>query len=1035
MFAKRPARALTLLLALPSAAFALGLGDVHLLSPLNAPLDAEIELTDVAADELNTVQVQLASRDTFARYGLDWPAYLSGIQLKTVRTPDGREMIKVRSSDPITEPFVTLLVQVTWSRGVVVREYTMLLDPPVYTPGESAVAAAPLAAPSTSAGTREGAIARQPEAAAPAAVVSPAPTPAASPVEQTPSASPPASPSRPARAAHLAAPAPRASEEAGTSHTVQRGETLSGIAAEVAGGAAVTSPSTRSWILAIYQANPQAFRQNMNVLRSGAVLRIPDASDAAAISPAEASAEIRRQYAAWRGGAEAPASAAEKPGRLKLVTPSENQPAAANATPQAPAAPGSAPATGKAGSAAAQQAAANEAKRLLELKNQELARIQAQEAAKQATPAPAPAVPPPAAVSPPAASVTPPETTPAPADQANAPAPAVETAPAPAPVVAKTPPPQPKPAAGGGSFLSTLFGLWWVLALLIALGLLGFFGSRLLRARRKSEFDDSLGRLAAEGAETADLGPISARGSFSDPDLTPAPAPAPPVRPSGRAPAAALPEAAFLVEETGSHERPRLSATGTQPAMAAPKHVASDETISSETAINLDQGDPLAEADFHMAYGLYDQAADLIRIAISREPNRRDLKLKLLEVFFVWGNKEQFLTAARELAQTRAEAAPGEWEKILIMGKQLAPEDPLFTGGGTVTGAAAGGVDLDLEGGQSRVDFDLIGDPVPAEAHGGVDLDIGSAVGDLDATSESQSGITDRNAALLENSFTGGAGTGSTRQMTSRVRQGGGSTAELEGPTVEQPQLGASDNPTLRQKLDNVMRKGSADHTAELAIDDLGLDVGSVDTIDQPGIASAAASSPDTPTLVAGLDEQSRRVMEDAHRRAKEETGETTGAWQFDQNELEAALTQTTNLAGPDGSATSRLRALSGQGVDLDVGDATGTHAAHGDVDLDVGLATGTHEAHGGTLDLDVGTATVPDAAFAATQRLASEDLALPDLEPVTMSEVGTKLDLARAYMDMGDPDGARNILEEVLHEGSAAQKQEAQRLIESLPG
>ena len=142
----------------------------------------------------------------------------------------------------------------------------------------------------------------------------------------------------------------------------------------------------------------------------------------------------------------------------------------------------------------------------------------------------------------------------------------------------------------------------------------------------------------------------------------------------------------------------------------------SDETISSEAAINLDQGDPLAEADFHMAYGLYDQAADLIRIAINREPNRRDLKLKLLEVFFVWGNKEQFLQAARELAATRAEAAPGEWEKIVIMGKQLAPDDPLFAGGGT-TGATAGGVDLDLEGGQSRVDFDLLGEPVPG-AHG-----------------------------------------------------------------------------------------------------------------------------------------------------------------------------------------------------------------------------------------------------------------------------------------------------------------------------
>ncbi|HEY7996995.1 MAG TPA: FimV/HubP family polar landmark protein, partial [Steroidobacteraceae bacterium] len=637
-------------------------------------------------------------------------------------------------------------------------------------------------------------------------------------------------------------------------------------------------------------------------------------------------------------------------------------------------------------------------------------------------PAPAPAPAPPAAATPAPATQPPPATS-----EAPAPAPPIEAAPAPPP--AKAPAPRVKPAAApsGRSFLDTLMSLWWVLAL-VALGLIAFFGMRQLKSRRSSEFDDSLGRLAAAGAETADLGSISARDSFSEP------APPPPPRPVAvrTGAAAPLPEAAFLVEETGSHERPRPSLTGTQPVMAAPKHVASDETISSETAINLDQGDPLAEADFHMAYGLYDQAADLIRIAISREPGRRDLKLKLLEVFFVWGNKEQFLTAARELAESRQEAAPGEWEKILIMGKQLAPEDALFSGAGGVTGAAAGGVDLDLEGGQSRVDFDLVGDPVPTEdgAHG-LDLDIGSAVGDLDATAESQSGITDRNLAL-EGTQTS---TGSTRQMTSRMRQGPGGTAELEGPTVEQPQVASASNPTIRQKLENAMRQGGTEHTAELAIDDLGLDMGQVDTIDQPGIASAAASTPDGPTLVAGLDDESRRLMADAQRVAKEETGENTGAWQFDQNELEAALTQNTNLGG-DGSATSRLRALSGTGLDLDVGDATGQHLTATDVDLDVGMATGTHAAQdSGTLDLDVGTATVPDAAFAATQRLSSEDLALPDLEPVTMSEVGTKLDLARAYMDMGDPDGARNILEEVLTEGSAAQKQEAQRLIESLPG
>jgi len=785
-------------------------------------------------------------------------------------------------------------------------------------------------------------------------------------------------------------------------------------------------------MLAIYQANPHAFQNNMNVLHAGAVLRIPDADTVTAVSPSEAASEIRRQYAAWRGTPAAPSesASAEQPGRLKLVTPSESASAGA--------APGASP--GESGALQSRvrdlEGQLAESKRLLEMKDAELARMQAQLAAKQS--------PPPAAVSPPA---EPPHAAAPPVEQPPAaqaappppppPAPPPEekppeaTLPPPPPVVASTPPPAPAPKHAapppdsGGSLLGTIASYWWVLLIgAVAAGAVAAL--RIVRARRASQFDDSLGRLAvAGGGADIDLG---------FPDETPAsPAPAPaasaarnfgsPEAPM-RAKAAPLPEAAFLVEETGSHERPRFTSAGA-PAAPTARHVSSDETISSETAINLDQGDPLAEADFHMAYGLYDQAADLIRIAINREPNRRDLKLKLLEVFFVWGNKDQFLQTARELAESRMDAAPGEWEKILIMGKQLAPEDPLFSGGGAVTGAAAGGVDLDLEGGQSRVDFDLLGEAAPGEAPQGLDLDIGAAGSDhLEATT----GVTDRNAALAENSFVGSTGT--TRQMTARMRQ---DTAETEGPTVEQPALPGSHQPTIRQKVETAMRKSVSDSTAELAIDDLGLDLGSVDTVDQPGPTAAAASTPDTPTLVAGFDDHSRKVMEDAQRRvATAENAALAGTWSFDQNELEAALTQT-SVALTESSDTSRLAALSARGVDVDLSDATGTHAATAtDIDLDVGAATGTHG--NGALDLDVGTATVPDAAFAATQRLASEDLALPDLEPVTMSEVGTKLDLARAYMDMGDPDGARNILDEVLTEGSAAQKQEAQRLMESLP-
>jgi pilus assembly protein FimV len=1028
MVAKRSSRALALLLVAPSAAFALGLGDIRLLSPLNSPLDAEIDLVDATPEELVNLKAQIASRDTFAQHGLDWPNYMATIQVRQTRTADGRDVLKLKSTDVVTEPFVTLLVQLDWSRGHLLREYTMLLDPPVYTPPSPSVANAPVATPSVGTGNREGEISRAapppsppevtqapaPEVSPPAAVPSAAGTPSTASTGSSPgatsqetassstaassatAASSPAAPSNPGATEAPSGPsaAPSTVSASESTHLVRHGETLSQIAAKASGDGA-KSAQTRAWILAIYEANPRAFQRNMNLMRSGAVLRMPDAAAVAGVSPAQASAEIRRQYAAWRESAPARTATTEQ-GHLRLVTPTES---ASASTPSAEASKTPAKGTGQ---QPAEQA--GDSKRPLEVHNAELGQLQSKLASEQghgaAAPAATPAKQPPA----PAAAATPPAPTPAPAPQASAPeAPTAVAPPAPQPAPAPVAPPSPKKAApapasappSGGSLLDSILDYWWALALVVV-AVAGFFGLRFWRARRESGFDDSLNRLAAAGAAAATRG-------FATGD-TPAMRTTPPP----------VPEDAFLVEESGAHEQPRFAR---EPAPAAPaaRHVSADDTISSETAINLDQGDPLAEADFHMAYGLYDQAADLIRIAIGREPARRDLKLKLLEVFFVWGNKDQFLQTARELAESRAEAAPGEWEKIVIMGKQLAPEDPLFVAGGATSGAAAAGVDLNLEGGQSRVDFDLLGEPVPGEA-AGVDLDIGSALGD--AGGESPGSATDRNAAIDPN-FSG-ATTGTTRQMTQRLaRDIQQQIADAEAPTVEQPAL-ADNSPTLRQKVEMAMRQGnSGDQTAELAIDDLGLDVGGIDTIDQPGLGA----SPDAPTLVAGLDERSRRVMEEAQRRAAgEDKPSATGTWHMDENELDAALGQRGghgDNGAHDNSETSRLAAIVARDVDYDVGES---HEP----------ARGTN---GANLDLDVGTATIPDAAFASTQKLSSDDLALPELEPVTMSEVGTKLDLARAYMDMGDPDGARNILEEVLHEGSATQKQEAQRLMESLPG
>ncbi len=410
MVAKSVKWALASLVVFPPAAFALGLGDLRLLSSLNAPLDAEIELVGATPEELASLKAQLASKELFARNGLDWPTAAGAITITPQTRSDGRAILRMRSSQSITEPFLTLLVEVDSLRNHTVREYTLLLDPPVFAPGEQQNA--PVAAPSTGAGAREGAIARQ---------GAPAPSRAS------------AEPSSDAET-----PAPRssaASSSAGGERTVRAGETLSGIAAEVAGDASVT----RATMLAIYQNNPSAFEGNMNVLRQGSVLRIPSAADVSAISPSEAAAEIGRQYASWRGGSSSQSAAAtpppaDEPGRLRLVPPAAN--AGTSTTSDAAA-------TALQGRVRELEAQLTESRRLLEARNAELAQLQArlsqQPAASAATPPPQPEA---AAPTPPAAEATPPAAETPPVEEPQAaeelPAPAQEAQPTP-PVASSTP--------------------------------------------------------------------------------------------------------------------------------------------------------------------------------------------------------------------------------------------------------------------------------------------------------------------------------------------------------------------------------------------------------------------------------------------------------------------------------------------------------------------------------------------------------------------------------------------------------------------
>ena len=169
-----------------------------------------------------------------------------------------------------------------------------------------------------------------------------------------------------------------------------------------------------------------------------------------------------------------------------------------------------------------------------------------------------------------------------------------------------------------------------------------------------------------------------------------------------------------------------------RPKTEAPRPSAGhEETISAEAAIDLDTADPLAEADFHMAYGLYDQAVDLVRMALTKEPAAQRPQAEARGDPFRRGrSRTSSCTVARDLKR-HARAPAGDWDRIVIMGRQLAPDEPMFAGG-----VQDAGVDLSLEGGDNLVDLDLLSTP---EGDEGLDLDLGTvaaASAEAEATGE-----------------------------------------------------------------------------------------------------------------------------------------------------------------------------------------------------------------------------------------------------------------------------------------------------------
>mgnify|MGYP006091101871 CR=1 FL=1 len=722
-------------LILSSEVWAIGLGEINLDSSLNEPLRAEIFLLSASGEELADLSVILASEETFARYGIDRPLYLQDIEFKVVQSGPSGNVVQIRSRSPIAEPFLTFLVEATWASGRLLREYTVLLDPPTYAAPVAQQAPA-VEAPRQSTPSDSGRIQREP------AATSSAHRQPASKEDDLPY-----------------------DTNVGGDMVVSRGDTLWGIASRTRSDLRLSMSQT---MLAIFEANPEAFVGNINMLKAGATLRIPSADEIFQINRGDAFNEVQRQHSVWNG--DATVYIAPEPSRLSLtlVPPDENPvrgdyDASSTYEPQSQ--------KQKIEGRISKLEATNipDQQSLIEIRDNELAALRQELVNTRSE-----------IYEPPVESLVDDTSI----DGAQLDDEIVDTIVPPLTTI-RTSPSRNKIFVD--KVIEILTGFWGIIigALILVMGGLIWF------MRRGVDDND-------RPWEMFDSDEIVAGSILATPTT-------PELIHDGDA-------MAVVEQASGMHSIP-------------------EDMV--EAAINLDQSNPIAEADFHVAYGSYDQAADLINGALESDPADKPLMSKLCEIYFVWGNRDAFISAATKFKANIGGSESVDWDKIVIMGQQIATDHEMFEG--AELGGATKAIDMPLEGGGDQTD--------------GLDMDFG--MDDIAAS--------DANCWMGSGRIDLGAGDG--------TQQGVDFDFDFDDAAVEQSR------PTLPE---------------------------------------------------------------------------------------EAAEVPTTSVAP--------------ENISGDLHDAR------------------------------------------------------------TMREVGTKLDLARAYVDMGDAAGARSILEEVLDEGDDPQKQQAQQLLDSLP-
>ncbi len=1145
----------------PLWAHALGLGDIQLFSALNQPLDAKIPLRALQSGDLDSLKVTLGDDAQFERAGLERPFHLSRLRFKVVAEQGDSGHLKVTTKDPVIEPFLNFLVDVSWSRGRVLREYTILLDPPVY----------------------GAAIASTVERTVPTVASEPA-------VDRVQGVTPTTS--------GMGTPAessvgPAGSGEYGATTST---DTLWSLAQRFRPG---TGVSMQQMMLAMVRANPHAFVDgNVNTLRAGVVLRIPDRDALAATSQADALAEVRRQHAVWEGyrqalsgsGAAMPvepvareADAGLSPGvvsqppdgepKLKLVSPgSATQGVGGDTQAQAQELDQLREELLRTEEEADARKRENDSlelrlsdaetniadlQRLLELKEDSLAALQRRLVEAESRPVVAPA--------------------PEPDDSPGL---GVEPQKEPEPTV-EAPPPKPKPVPvppppADPSMMDTITGVMDSLpvdpvilggglggGLLVVLGVVMWLrkrrdgGEKVVMAGARNDINRHELTAELDDEET------QMRGDDDRDDET------------------ALPDHPIADEDDEDDDVTQMASSGAQAASSG------DEPTEMPPAA---RDDPLAEVNVYLAYERFEQAAELVNKAIAEHPDRHEYKLKMLEIHYAAKNTKDFKMAAQVLQAAvgdehpHMETARGWWNEM-SPGRDLFGDDgdtaddgdDIFdisgdegidtvhtpgktsTGEGTVdfdlgfddemgsdpagTGTGTSDVDLDfdlgfgdvgegstddeLEGLDTEVlDFSLEGfatdapETTPEDGSGSLDFDLNFGEADADdgegtevSTTTDLPNTEDLSGTEIDFDLDFGSGDDVTELPAAHLSgTAGADTAQGDGGGLDLDLGIAADgekpeprpaNRSWTEKTAPLLPGGVSELDAEeVAVEDfgieplgtgdldldLGFDGSATDSLpgadagdeleldfeleipggDEPSTDDplAAASSDTDPTVdlseieELGLDLDLNFPEEDAIEEDDVEMDEIAlqGGANGAEEEISLDLDSEASLEldfGLDDGESEDLEEIS---LDLgefstegSVGDPVGLDLA---TELELPSEEDTVDEREEGLDLDVAELgedsdeleivgddtefTLTDVSLAlggdSEGNEEEEDtIILGGTVSGDIDEVQTKLDLARAYIDMQDTDGARAILEEVEAEGTQAQKNEAAELLSNI--